>query len=68
VAWVGRARPELASGDVIRDRYIYYTFEIGCKGNGFRQIGGVAGSFVVADDIEVGFKNKLPLWVFGFVN
>jgi hypothetical protein len=45
----------------------HYTFEIGGKGKGFMQISGVADSFVVADDIEVGFKNKLPLWVFGFM-
>jgi predicted AAA+ superfamily ATPase len=44
-----------------------YTFEVGGKGKGFKQIGGVADSFVVADDIEVGFKNKLPLWVLGFM-
>lgn len=44
-----------------------YTFELGGKGKGFKQIGGVADSFIVADDIEVGFKNKLPLWLFGFL-
>lgn len=44
-----------------------YTFEIGGKGKGFRQIGGVENSYVVADDIEVGFRNKLPLWLFGFM-
>ena len=44
-----------------------YTFEIGGKGKGFKQISGVADAFVVADDIEVGFKNKLPLWVLGFM-
>lgn len=44
-----------------------YTFEVGGKGKGFRQISGVEDGFVVADDIEVGFKNKLPLWVFGFM-
>lgn len=49
---------------VVRGRY---TFEIGGKGKGFKQIGGVADSFVVADDIEVGFRNKLPLWLFGFM-
>jgi len=44
-----------------------YTFEIGGKGKGFKQISGVENAYVVADDIEVGFKNKLPLWVFGFM-
>jgi len=44
-----------------------YTFEIGGKGKDFKQINDVENSYVVADDIEVGFKNKLPLWLFGFM-
>ena len=44
-----------------------YTFEIGGKGKGFKLISGVENGFVVADDIEAGFKNKLPLWIFGFM-
>jgi len=24
-------------------------------------------SYIVADDIEVGFGNKIPLWLFGFL-
>ncbi len=44
-----------------------YTFEIGGKGKGFNQISGVEKSFVVADDIETGFGNKIPLWLFGFL-
>lgn len=44
-----------------------YTFEIGGRTKGFGQIDGVENAFVVADDIEVGFKNKIPLWLFGFM-
>ena len=44
-----------------------YTFEVGGKGKDFKQISGMENSFVVADDIEVGFKNKLPLWLLGFM-
>lgn len=44
-----------------------YTFEIGGKGKDFKQINDVENSYVVADDIEVGFKNKLPLWLLGFM-
>ena len=44
-----------------------YTFEIGGKGKGFEQISDIENSFVAADNIEVGFKNKLPLWLFGFL-
>jgi len=52
-------------GDFIVDSK--YTFEIGGKNKGFQQISGLENSFVVADDIEVGFNNKIPLWLFGFL-
>ncbi len=44
-----------------------YIFEIGGKNKSFKQIKDVPNSFVVADDIEVGFGNKIPLWLFGFL-
>jgi len=44
-----------------------YTFEIGGKNKGYKQIKDISDSFVVADDIEVGFGNKIPLWLFGFL-
>jgi predicted AAA+ superfamily ATPase len=44
-----------------------YTFEVGGKNKGFKQIADMSNSFVVADDIEIGFGNKIPLWLFGFL-
>ena len=44
-----------------------YTFEIGGKNKSFKQIQDIPNSFVVADDIEIGFNNKIPLWLFGFL-
>jgi predicted AAA+ superfamily ATPase len=44
-----------------------FIFEIGGKNKGFEQIKNLENSFVVADDIEVGFGNKIPLWLFGFL-
>ncbi|MFK5881027.1 MAG: AAA family ATPase [Sulfurospirillum sp.] len=44
-----------------------YLFEIGGKNKGFKQIKDIENSFVVADDIEVGFGSKIPLWLFGFL-
>jgi hypothetical protein len=44
-----------------------YTFEIGGKNKSFSQIKGLDNSFVAADDIEFGYKNKIPLWLFGFI-
>ncbi|OHD97168.1 MAG: hypothetical protein A3E21_03015 [Sulfurimonas sp. RIFCSPHIGHO2_12_FULL_36_9] len=44
-----------------------YIFEVGGKNKSFKQIKDISDSFVVADDIEIGFGNKIPLWLFGFV-
>jgi len=27
----------------------------------------IENSFIASDDIEVGFGNKIPLWLFGFL-
>ncbi len=52
-------------GDFIVDNR--YLFEIGGKGKGFAQIRNIPDSFVAADDIEFGFGNKIPLWLFGLL-
>ena len=52
-------------GDFLVDER--YTFEIGGKNKSFKQIKDVKESFVVADEIEIGFQNRLPLWIFGFL-
>ena len=52
-------------GDFIIDNN--YTVEVGGKNKGFKQIKDIKNSFIVADDIEVGFGNKIPLWLFGFL-
>ena len=44
-----------------------YLFEVGGKKKGFGQIADIPGSYVLADDIESGFGNKLPLWILGFL-
>jgi predicted AAA+ superfamily ATPase len=44
-----------------------YIIEIGGKNKSFKQIKDIENSFVVSDEIEVGFKNKIPLWLFGFL-
>lgn len=53
------------SGDFILDEK--YTFEIGGRDKSFKQIKDVKQGFVVADDIEIGIDNKIPLWLFGFI-
>lgn len=44
-----------------------YTFEIGGRGKGFTQIANIPHSFLSVDNIEIGFGNKIPLWLFGFL-
>jgi len=44
-----------------------YTFEIGGKNKDYKQIKNIQNSYIAADDIEVGFGNKIPLWLFGFL-
>ena len=44
-----------------------YSFEIGGNGKGFRQIKDLPDSYIASDDIETGFGNKIPLWLFGFL-
>jgi len=52
-------------GDFLIDEK--YTVEVGGKNKGFEQIKDIPNSFVVAEDIEVGFGAKIPLWLFGFL-
>lgn len=44
-----------------------YTFEVGGKNKAQKQIAGVSDAFVVKDDIEIGYQNVIPLWVFGLM-
>lgn len=52
-------------GDLLVDGT--YLFEVGGKEKGYGQIRNVENSFVVADGVEVGFGNKIPLWLLGFL-
>ena len=53
------------NGDFIIDDK--YTIEVGGRNKKFSQIKDIENSFVVADDIEVGYGNKIPLYLFGFL-
>ena len=52
-------------GDVLVDEK--YLFEVGGHTKGYKQIKGITDSWIVADDIETGFGNKIPLWLFGMM-
>ena len=52
-------------GDFLVDGKL--LFEVGGKNKTFEQIADVENSFIAADDIETGFRNKIPLWMFGIL-
>ena len=43
-----------------------YTFEVGGKKKGNKQIEDIPNGIVVKDNIEYGHLNVIPLWTFGF--
>lgn len=44
-----------------------YTFEIGGKNKKKKQIAGIENAYIAKDRIEIGFKNIIPVWLFGFM-
>lgn len=42
-----------------------YTFEVGGKNKGLKQVEGIEKAYIAKDDIELGFLNNIPLWQFG---
>ena len=53
------------SADFIVDEK--YTLEIGGKDKTSKQLRGSKEGYIVADEIEIGTDNKIPLWLFGFL-
>jgi predicted AAA+ superfamily ATPase len=51
------------------DFYIHnkYFFEIGGKNKSSRQIIGLTNAYLALDGITTGFRNEIPLWLFGFL-
>jgi len=49
---------------LVDDRYV---FEIVGKSKSKNQITGLTHAYIVHDDLEVGFQNSIPLWLFGLL-
>ena len=62
---MGHAVTYTGVGDFVIDGK--WTFEVGGRGKGFDQIADLPDSYVVNDDVEIGFGSKIPLWLFGFL-
>jgi len=44
-----------------------YFFEIGGKGKSNRQIKDLENAYLALDGTTTGFRNEIPLWLFGFL-
>jgi predicted AAA+ superfamily ATPase len=44
-----------------------FVFEVGGRNKTAQQIADLSEAFIVQDDIEVGYRNRIPLWLFGFL-
>jgi uncharacterized protein len=53
------------SGDFLADDQ--WLFEIGGKSKGKSQLANHPNGYIAADDLEYGSGNKIPLWLFGFL-
>jgi predicted AAA+ superfamily ATPase len=49
---------------IVEDKMV---FEIGGASKSSKQLEGNKDGYVVSDNIEIGFDNKIPLWLFGFL-
>lgn len=47
---------------VVSDKY---NMEIGGKNKTKQQLVGLDNAFIVVDNIEIGYGNQVPLWLFG---
>lgn len=53
------------NGDFLIDKNI--LIEVGGAKKTKKQIWQEVEAYIAADDLEIGVKNKIPLWIFGFV-
>lgn len=60
-----RLRNELVASRASDFSIAPYTFEIGGRKKGRRQIESIDGGLVVKDDIETSHGIEIPLWAFG---
>ncbi len=44
-----------------------YHFEVGGKNKYEQQVKGLANAYIVLDDVEMGYNNRIPLWLFGWL-
>ena len=61
-----RVKNDVVSSRVSDFKINKYTFEIGGRKKGTKQVADIPNGIIVRDDIEYGDSNVIPLWHFGF--
>lgn len=75
---IGNVRETFFLNQVQNNYNVYYSndadfmvdkkvFEIGGKNKSKKQIRNIDNSFLALDNIDTGYKNEIPLWLFGFL-
>ena len=59
-----RVRVPQRADFLVEDKYL---FEVGRRSKRKHQITGKENAYIVKDDIDIGFGNVIPLWLFGFL-
>lgn len=54
-----------SNGDFLVDKKM--IFEVGGEKKNFKQIHQQQTAYLACDNMEIGVKNKIPLWLFGFL-
>lgn len=62
-----RVKYSVTSSDSVDFKIGDMDFEVGGKSKGQKQLENVEKGFLVKDDIEMGYKNIVPLWQFGLL-
>jgi hypothetical protein len=44
-----------------------YVFEVGGKNKGHEQIVDLENAYLALENLEYGYANKIPLWLFGML-
>jgi uncharacterized protein len=64
ISAVGQVNFAIQGDFLVNEKYV---FEIGGAKKDFSQIANIENSYLALDEIEIGFGNKIPLWLFGFL-
>ena len=56
-----------SNGKTRKELRLIAVSRVGGKWKNNSQIAGIKNAYIAADAIQIGFSNKIPLWLFGFL-